>query len=156
MLSRKIFDGLRINEKLSSYFEGLDDYDDPYFIMISCESDISLAVKSVMVAVRAHEDDIYGCESFELNSLLTLISINCEVEVIKKLSTAILESVNSKELIVHISVFHHNSLGEPLETFKWSTQLLEEVIQESENKSAIEINDFSDRENWPGIERYRK
>ncbi|MFS1460931.1 hypothetical protein BCT35_16760 [Vibrio lentus] len=155
MLSSKIFNSLEISKELSSYIGGIDDYDDPYFVILSCESNLDLAVKSMVDVAKTYEDDLYSCEAFELNHSLVLFSISCAMKTINAVSNRVLDSISATGLLVHISVFHHNSLGEALETFKWSTQLLEEVIQESGNKSSIGVNDFSDRENWDGIVRYR-
>ena len=76
MLSSKIFNSLEISKELSSYIEGIDDYDDPYFVILSCESNLDLAVKSMVDVAKMYEDDLYSCEAFELNHSLVLFSIS--------------------------------------------------------------------------------
>jgi len=154
MLSNKIFDSLKISSALNGYLNSLDSYDDPYFMLISCEHDLVLATKGTVEIIKTLGDEVYGCDVFELSASINLFSISGETETIQQLSSDLVAQFKAEELIVHISIFHHNCLGKPLETFKWSTQLLEQIIKESANCSGISINDFTDHQNWPGIEQY--
>ncbi|MGI0117906.1 hypothetical protein [Zooshikella sp. RANM57] len=153
MLSTKLFDSLEVdkNNNLKVLFDSFDDYYDPYFILISYIESTDLVFNLCSSWIRKNEDDLYGCDWFDVKENLMFICISCERD---KVNEFVYELINGMKSITHISVFRHNCIGKPTETFKWTTQLLEETAQDSTNKSAVGINDFTDRENWPGIERY--
>ena len=154
MLSSKIFQNLTLPEDAKEYLENLDDYDDPYFMCVKVLKENDQMMKVVNDTLSSYGEELYGIEGFRLEEGLILLSIDAEKEHIQALSTDLKDNLTTHGFLTHIAVFHHNSLGEAMETFKWSTQLLEELLEASPDESAIGINDFSDRGNWPGIEKY--
>ncbi|MCL1137870.1 ankyrin repeat domain-containing protein [Shewanella pneumatophori] len=151
MLSSNIFDGLELEDVLREYLAGLDDYDEPYFISIKLNICSESAIKMLIPKLDHLDDDIYA---FKLDKQLLLLSLECEVDEVKSLANILLSAFAENDVIAQIAVFHHNCLGTPIDTFKWSTQLLEELIDKSPSESAVEFNDFSDRSNWPGLSAY--
>ncbi|MCK8044592.1 ankyrin repeat domain-containing protein [Shewanella sp. 1CM18E] len=151
MLSSNIFDGLELEDVLREYLAGLDDYDEPYFICIKLNISSESAIKMLIPKLDHLDDDIYA---FKLDKQLLLLSLECEVDEIKSLANMLLSAFAENDVIAQIAVFHHNCLGTPIDTFKWSTQLLEVLIDKSSSESIVEFNDFSDRVNWPGLSDY--
>ena len=151
MLSSNIFDGLTLDDVLSEYLAGLDSYDEPYFICIKLNTTSDNAIKVLIPELDHLDDDIYA---FRLEKHLLLLSLECEVDEIKSLANMLLDAFAANNVTAQIAVFHHNCLGAPIETLKWSTQLLEVLIDKSPNESIVEFNDFCDRGNWPGLSDY--
>ena len=155
MLSSEIYDTLTLPEDAKSYLEGLDDYDDPYFICIKVNKDEKQAAELLKEALSSKAEALYSVAAFAIGEGLFLLSIDAETEDISELTHGMKTTYTNHGLMAHISVFRHNCLGEGMETFKWCTQLLEEVLKGSPDESAIGVNDFSDRDNWPGIAEYQ-
>lgn len=144
--------GLTPSPELEKYLTAMDEYDDPYFILLSCEADLALAEQSAKEIIQTYGEDVYDCDNFPLDSRHYLFSISGEAETIEAIARDMLAAHNTKAMIVHTAVFHHNCLGEPLETFQWVNKLLQKVLQRSGKVSGIQINDFSSPDGWTGIE----
>ncbi|VVS90979.1 hypothetical protein [Desulfoluna spongiiphila] len=155
MLSSEIYDNLTLPNDAKSYLQGLDDYDDPYFICVKANKDEKQATELLKEALNSKAEIFYGVAAFAIDERLFLLAIDAETDAIFDFSHELKTTFTDHGLIAHISVFHHNCLGEAMETFKWCTQLLEKVMKESPDASAIGVNDFSGRENWPGIGEYQ-
>ncbi|ABZ77878.1 Ankyrin [Shewanella halifaxensis HAW-EB4] len=151
MLSSRIFDGLELDDVLREHLDGLDSYDEPYFICIKLSTTADNAIKMLIPELDHLDDDIFA---FRLKPQLLLLSLECEVDEIKSLSQMLLKAFEANNVTAQIAIFHHNCLGAPIETLKWSTQLLETLIEKSPNDSIVEFNDFCDRGNWPGLSAY--
>ncbi|WP_299808051.1 ankyrin repeat domain-containing protein [uncultured Shewanella sp.] len=151
MLSRNIFDGLELEDVLREHLDELDSYDEPYFICIKLNTTSDNAIKMLIPELDHLDDDIYA---FRLEKHLLLLSLECEVDEIKSLAKMLLNAFAANNVTAQIAVFHHNCLGTPIETLKWSTQLLETLIDKSPNESIVEFNDFCDRGNWLGLSAY--
>ena len=151
MLSSTIFDRLTLDDVLSEHLAGLDSYDEPYFICMQLSTTADAAIKMLIPELDHLDDDIYA---FRLEKQLLLFSLECEVDEVKSLANMLLDAFAANNVTAQIAVFHHNSLGKPVETLKWSTQLLETLIEKSPNESIVEFNDFCDRGNWPGLSGY--
>ncbi|GIU37273.1 ankyrin repeat domain-containing protein [Shewanella schlegeliana] len=151
MLSSHIFDRLELDDVLREHLDGLDSYDDPYFICIKLSTTAGKAIEVLIPELDHLEQDIFA---FRLEPQLLLLSLECEVDEIKSLSQMLLTAFEGNNITAQIAIFHHNCLGSPVETFKWSTQLLESLIEKSPNDSIVEFNDFCDRGNWPGLSAY--
>ncbi|VFQ47120.1 hypothetical protein [Desulfoluna butyratoxydans] len=155
MLSSDIYDTLTLPEDAKSYIDGLDDYDDPYFICIKVNKDEKQATGLLKKALNSKNEAFYSVAAFAIGDGLFLLSIDAEKEDISDFANGMKITCTDHGLVAHISVFRHNCLGEAMETFKWCTQLLEEVMKGSPDASAIGVNDFTDRGNWPGIAAYQ-
>ena len=155
MLNSDLFDSLEQNsiDNISDLFSSIGEYDDPYFVLINHAESSEKIIDIYSCWIKENKDDVYSCKFHEVKDGLIFISISCEKEKILPLANEIVVKLEST---IHVSIFHHNCLGKPMETFRWATQLLEETIQRSGSKSEISINDFSDRENWTGVDRYRR
>ncbi|MEZ9593109.1 ankyrin repeat domain-containing protein [Shewanella sp. 10N.261.52.F9] len=151
MLSSNIFDGLELDDVLREYLDGLDSYDEPYFICMQLSTTADAAIKMLIPELDHLDGDIYA---FRLEKQLLLFSLECEVDEVKSLAKVLASAFAANKVTAQIAVFHHNSLGKPVETLKWSTQLLETLIEKSPNEPIVEFNDFCDRGNWPGLSGY--
>ncbi|MCG9731503.1 ankyrin repeat domain-containing protein [Shewanella sp. Isolate13] len=151
MLSGHIFDGLELDDVLRQHLDELDSYDEPYFICMKLSTTADKAIKVLIPELDHIEQDIFA---FKLAPQLLLLSLECEVDEIKSLSQMLLAAFEGSGITAQIAIFHHNCLGTPIETFKWSTQLLETLIEKSPNDSIVEFNDFRERGNWPGLSAY--
>jgi len=96
----------------------------------------------------------YTYESFRLTEDLLFVCLDYSIDGVEAIIAEIMRILGTEGSLVHIAVFHHNCLGEGWETFDWTTRLLSEVILKSPADSAVEYNDFCDKENWPGIGKY--
>lgn len=148
------YKNLEIPERLNNYFSSMDGYDQPYFILLNFDGDAELAEELAQEAVK-NEDDVYSKGSLIIDEDLVFLALDCEKETIKTIADNFVSFFKEKDMSVWVSVFCHNCLGEPEETFKWCVYQLDETIELSKDKSNILINDFTDRANWPGITKYR-
>nr|WP_086937396.1 hypothetical protein [Thaumasiovibrio occultus] len=153
MLSSKLFDSLTISTHLNNFFERLGDYDDPHFVLLSCEDDIDTATDTLSEMINNSDDDIYGGTLFPLTPTLKLFALSAEAEGAQALAREAIASSPAQSATTHIVVFHHNCLGDARETFKWAIQLMEQLIAISPNESAYRINDF-ELDDWPGLEQF--
>ncbi|ABV88571.1 ankyrin repeat domain-containing protein [Shewanella pealeana] len=151
MLSSNIFDRLELDDVLRGHLDGLDSYDEPYFICMQLSTTADAAIKLLIPELDHLDDDIFA---FRLEKQLLLLSLECEVDEVKSLSQMLLKAFATNNVTAQIAIFHHNCLGTPIETLKWSTQLLETLIEKSPNEPIVEFNDFCDRGNWPGLSAY--
>ena len=138
------------SEDIETYLNGVGGYDSPYFILLSFDAEFSFVKNIVSQIIDSLSPAILTIEED-----LMFLSIECDVETIKSISNQIISKLENEQIEVHISVFHHNCLGKPSETYLWCTQLLDETIGFSNGKSAISYNDFADSENWTGLKKYR-
>lgn len=151
MLSSHIFDRLELDDVLRQHLDELDSYDAPYFICMKLSTTADKGIKLLIPELDHIEQDIYA---FRLEKQLLLLSLECEVDEIKALSQMLLTAFEANNVTAQIAIFHHNCLGTPIETFKWSTQLLETLIEKSPEESIVEFNDFCDHGNWPRLSAY--
>lgn len=151
MLSSHIFDRLELDDVLRQHLDELDNYDEPYFICMKLSTTADKGIKLLIPELDHIEQDIYA---FRLEKQLLLLSLECEVDEIKALSQMLLSAFEANSVTAQIAIFHHNCLGTPIETLKWSTQLLATLIEKSPEESIVEFNDFCDRGNWPGLSAY--
>lgn len=149
------YNKLEIPERLNNYFSSMDGYDQPYFILVNFDAESVFAEALAQEAVE-REDDVYSSGSLIIDEDLVFLAIDCEKETINAIADNLVSFFEEEDIKVWVSVFCHNCLGEALETFKWCVYQLDEALEFSKNKSTILINDFTDRGNWPGIEKYRK
>lgn len=144
-------------DKLENLYNSFDAYYQPYFILISCNGALQLVDEfcDQYIPDKAEEsDDIYGADWFDLSSELYLVCISCERSMVDDFLEKIEQAADAASALIHVSVFLHNCIGEPSDTFAWAVQLLEETIEGANGKSSIGINDFKDPD-WQGIEQYK-
>lgn len=149
------YKNLEIPERLNNYFCSMDGYDQPYFILLNFDAESEFAEELAQEAVL-EEAEVYSRGSLIIDEDLVFLAIDCEKETIKAIAHNIVSFFEEEDIKVWVSVFCHNCLGEALETFKWCVYQLDEALEFSKNKSTILINDFTDKENWTGIEKYKK
>ncbi len=141
------------NSELITLFNEFDAYYDPYFVLI--KSPLVRTGEFVQLCrdwIPSHEDDLSGVDFNQLSDELLFFCISCDREVMDSFISLIMDSVDTP---VYLAIFRHNCLGDPMETLKWCSQLLEEAEANSIGESALGLNDFTDRENWPGIDKYK-
>lgn len=71
----------------------------------------------------------------------------------KLIASLIAEKIQPVDQDVKVASFRHNCLGDPTVTMSWCWKLLEEVKENTE--SGFLINDFQDRDNWQGYDKYK-
>ena len=152
MLNQLLAENPETLKNVQTYFEGLDDYDAPYFMVLKATEKMDDVVSTLTEVVETHEP--YSCTAFLLTEDLLLVSIDFEEEEIHALIDDAMQKLTQDNIRTHIAVFHHNCLGKASETFDWANQLLAETIKRSPDESAVAFNDFADKDNWPGLQAY--
>lgn len=149
------YQSITVPEELENYFSGLDSYDQPYFLLVSSNAGEDTVNAAIQESVKQlPEDEIHHGGSLTIKEGLIFVALETENDFIQLFVSKVTESLNKQGENVFISVFRHNCLGEGAETFKWCTQLLDEVLENQQGDSAVLYNDFTDRENWPGLSKY--
>lgn len=141
-----------IPDSIGQYLQSMDDYDDPCFVLVHVEQDIGSllgAIESVVDAEKTYEKT-----SIPISNNLYFMSIDCTHNTMLSIIEKIHASMIDSNVITHTSVFRHNCLGNPKNTFSWCCLLLDEVRDTFTNGCGYKINDFKDRDNWPGIGKY--
>jgi len=119
-----------VNDRLSSLFESFDNYYDPYFMLVS-DKETSIKVGGDCVQfIQSNLDEVYGADWFGLKPGLFLVCISCDREFIDQITNTLADSCEVS--LIHISIFRHNCLGIPSETFQWAVQLLKETIEQAQ------------------------
>ena len=136
-------------EDINEYFEELDSYDDPYFILLE-SADKNNQIIDLLIEKEFNEDDI-----FQIDDKQVLLIMSSEPKNIKIFMNNLITLLSEHNITISAAVFHHNCIGSAWETFAWSQQLLAEVVAKNSGESIVEYNDFSDSKNWPGLEKYR-
>ena len=143
-----------IPPSIEKYLVSMDDYDDPCFLLIQTEQDITQFIKTITSVIDA--EVTYSKVSIQVSESVHFFSLDCTHDVIANIVRKVHEVLGASNISFYQSVFRHNCLGEPEETFLWCCQLLSEVRDEFTDNSGYRINDFQDRVNWPGIQKYMK
>ncbi|MEN8635468.1 hypothetical protein ABFV74_07030 [Pseudoalteromonas distincta] len=132
-------------------------YDDPCFILINAEKDITPFISAIDAAIDSEiePDDIEYKRSVKATDNLYFILLYSEHEELLNMANKVLNVMSESEVVTHISVFRHNCLGEANETFLWSSLLLDETREEFGVNSGFKINDPQNMDTWPGLEKYR-
>lgn len=132
-------------------------YDDPCFILISAEKDITPFISAIDAAIDSEIEpsDIKYKRSVKATDNLYFILLYSEHEELLKMANKVLNVMSESEVVTHISVFRHNCLGESNRTFLWSSLLLDETREEFGANSGFKINDPQNMDTWPGLEKYR-
>lgn len=138
-------------DSLKNLFLSFDDYDAPYFLLTSYQDSLDGIRKICRAWIDDCEEAIDGCKLLELKQGLSFICLSCDSKTMQLLVRGL---VDRRRPITHVAAFHHNSLGDPMQTLKWTGQMLAKITEKSASKSLFEINDFSD-EHWQGISEYR-
>ncbi len=149
---REIFK--EIPNPIKTYLKSMDDYDDPCFLLINTDQNIAPLINAIDSVIDSEE--IYSKESIAISDKLHFFSLDGNDETITHIVTKVHDTLGSLNIQLYQSAFRHNCLGEPEETFKWCCELLAEVGDEFSGNSGYKINDFKDRDNWPGIEKYKR
>lgn len=152
-LKSEIYNKITIPKKLDDYFKSIEDgYDDPYFVLVKVNENIDDKENTLKESLESQES-VYVSDSLKIDEEFLFFTIDCSILALHDVFDNFVAKHREMDKLVYVSVFHHNCLGKPQETFKWGAQLLDEVIDQS-SKSSILYNDFSDKKNWPGIEKY--
>lgn len=143
-----------IPESVCNYFKGMDSYDDPCFMLISTDKSMTPLMDKIdsIVGSNKSSENI----SILINDTLYFASLDCSNKKIHSIISKVQKGMRKVDVNTHISAFRHNCLGEPEKTFLWCGMLLDEVFDEYGSESGYKINDFQDRNNWPGIDKYMK
>ena len=136
-------------QALKQHLNELGDYDDPFLVLIHTKGNIKKLRPYIVSEYLGDEH-----KHFQLMKDMLLLTIFVDSDDANGFIEALMTIFDADNTLTHIAVFHHNSLGAAWETFDWTTQLLEEIEQKSPDVSRYEFNDFSDHDNWPGIDKY--
>ncbi|WP_172562549.1 hypothetical protein [Vibrio furnissii] len=137
---------------IQEYLEQMDDYDDPCFMLIHTEQNIAPFINTINSVIDTEKT--YSKVSIQASDYVSFYSLDCTHEVIERIVKKIHETLVGLNINIYQSAFRHNCLGEPKETFLWCCQLLGEAREEFSDNGGYKVNDFQDREKWPGIQKY--
>lgn len=142
---------LVLDEQIELYFEDAGDYWDPYVICLKIananDERIAFIKDKVSAFVQSH------AKLFQLDNSRLFFTFDAKAEQITQCVDKLITQAKEADIVLHLSVFHHNSLGSIWETLDWGLQLLNETQTKHPNQCASLTNDFT-ADNWQGICMY--
>jgi hypothetical protein len=133
----------------------LDDYDDPCFISVytSLDSDaFSDTLGRCCDDVGLELDDFITLESEGEADRLFYFSLSGDYRDIGLFADALASDLQAHN--GYVSVFRHNPIGEPQQTLLWCWVQLQRLVELPSPDARVAINDFTDRQRWPGLNGY--
>lgn len=144
---------------IDTYLSKLGGYDAPHLVLLKFDAEFSFVKNVILETIDSQMDsdeDDFVTAILRIEDDLIFVSIDCAVQEIKLILEKIIAKLEEENIKVHIAVFHHNSLGEPKETYQWCTQLLAETIEASPETSSVAYYDFADKSvERVGLQKYR-
>ncbi|MFC3680216.1 hypothetical protein [Bacterioplanoides pacificum] len=139
----------------------LGDYDDPCLLFIYADAAPERVLQRVQQAVQQSEQALAQPSPVSTDSRLYWSACwgdSQEAEVLADALAAALQSLNG-----YVSVFRHNPLADPLDTYTQGWQQLLWLMTGEQPQALsvgadgrVAINDFTDRSRWPGLAAYRQ
>lgn len=149
----RVFTPPTLTPEVKSLFQKLDDYDDPCMIFLYAKSDEQWRDQILKQAMQ----QIDSCsEVVPLSEEVSFCLCFCNVETIQVVAFDIERAIESNDTKAFISIFRHDCLSNPAETFHWGGMQLEKLLETNKANEPVAINDFQDKVNWPGIEQYQE
>uniref|UniRef100_UPI0030DB61BC hypothetical protein n=1 Tax=Vibrio caribbeanicus TaxID=701175 RepID=UPI0030DB61BC len=149
----RVFTPPTLTPEVKSLFQKLDDYDDPCMIFLYAKSDEQWRDQILKQAMQ----QIDSCsEVVPLSEEVSFCLCFCDVETIQLVAFDIERAIESNDKKAFISIFRHDCLSNPAETFHWGGMQLEKLLETNKASEPVAINDFQDKVNWPGIEQYQE
>ncbi len=144
------FDTSTLVSQVTSQLTQLDDYDEPCFFLLYTDDSPTEFYDKLKQLSEQLQYDIGPIKS--LGEHLYFRSILMDTNELKQLTKQLESSWKNEQF--KISIFRHNPIGNPIKTFKWTIQQLQAIEDNAGNGIQIAINDYQDRDNWPGIDQY--
>ena len=142
-----------LTDEVRQELEILDAYDDPCFL--HCYSKAGASALETALKSAASESDLSPPSLMSLNESTHFALFYADTVDITVLADELVNGCSTANIPVKISFFRHNPIGKAEETFRWSLIQLKDLVEESNNDQSFAINDFQDRQRWPGIEKYQ-
>ena len=147
----RISESPTLNQQVKALLEQLDDYDDPCFLLLY--SDLTPQQRAASLTQVFLSEGMHDCPVIHLDEQVSFSSVFCDSATAQVVADELVESLQNN---AYLSVFRHNCLSKPLDTFDWTRQQLMQLIEGNEQGPHLAINDFQDKANWPGISQYLK
>lgn len=144
---------LSISSDIESYLQSLDSYDDPCFFFIHSNGETAQQATILESVLETEASDPFTL--FRLNSQICFAPLFCHYMDAEGIAQAIVEGFNEQGSSAKVSIFRHNCIGKPKDTYRWGLKQLESLT-ETKDSASFAINDFTDTNNWPGIAQYRE
>ncbi|WP_420590670.1 hypothetical protein [Bacterioplanoides sp.] len=146
---------INLTLQLQQQVSQLGDYDDPCFVSV-CTSLDSDAFGGILDQCSYDADleleDFMTIESETEQDRLFYFSLDGDYGDIGIFAEALAAQLEAYK--GYVSVFRHNPIGEPQETLFWCWVQLQRLIESPADASRVAINDFTDRQRWPGLSGY--
>ncbi len=153
MSTERLFNPPVITEEIQHLLGQLDDYDDPCLFLFHSNAEESERANILASALESEQQ--LDAPVYHLSNGVTFSLAFSDVVTTQVIADEVIEDISNNNYQGNLSVFRHNCLGQPLETFDWAMQQLTALIIKGHDEAQLAINDFKDRANWPGIEQYR-
>ncbi|WP_434339373.1 hypothetical protein [Motilimonas cestriensis] len=154
MFNENLYSICQNDPEVQQALKALGSYDNPCFVLVCSKAKRQ----------QLHSAFTYGATYAEmaLTELIALapntqlLLVEGEYSEIKILVDATLEYLKENNQLTWMAVFRHNPIGQPSDTLRWNVTQLQQLIADNRLHSRIALNDYTDRQNWPGIKQYRE
>lgn len=154
MSQQRNFHPPMLTQDVQSLFKQLDSYDDPCLFFLYAENLDQWRNQTLLNALQ--DEQAYASEIYQLSADVSFCLCFEEATSIQVIADELVNEANESGNSAFLSVFRHNCLGKPNETFDWGVAQLKKLVETSASDAGLAINDFTDRANWPGLAEYTK
>ncbi|WP_128732309.1 hypothetical protein [Pseudoalteromonas sp. PS5] len=149
-----VFDPPVFTEAVRLQFQKLDSYDDPCLVFITTNHTVQWCHNTLHNILQA--EGISHSDILAVSENTHFFLCYCDPTTIQVFVDEVVAVAVSADITTFLSVFRHNCLSNPKETFRWCTQQLQGLIENSSDNVGAALNDFRDKANWPGIADYQQ
>ncbi|PNQ64531.1 hypothetical protein C1141_09810 [Vibrio agarivorans] len=143
-----------LTQDVETLFKQLDSYDDPCLLFLYANN---LEQWRYQILLNTLQDEkISTSEIYQLSVDVSFCLCFDDATSIQVLADELINKAKESGTSVFLSVFRHNCLAKPKDTFDWGVVQLKKLVETSTSDMDLAINDFTDRTNWPGLEEYTR
>jgi len=129
-----------LTKAVTKFFNHLDQYQQPYFIVIKFDYEKNKMTEAINRSVDYHSDD---WKLFELEEDLMFIPVSCSASNIHLTASTICQFLGVDKAIAHLSIVQHNNMEKPKTTFQTCFSLLEELRNKFKGRTIFEVKEFA-------------
>lgn len=148
------FDPPVLTEEVHHQLQQLDSYADPCLLFLYADHTEQWRHKIIVDTLQAEHVSL--TEIHPVSKNISFCLCYCEPTTVQVIADEIVSAAASDDMTAYLSIFRHNSLSIPEETFSWGAAQLNHLMDSGEVNSNSAINDFHDKVNWPGIAQYQQ
>ena len=152
MLQQQAFHPPMLTQDVQALFKKFDEYDDPYLCFLQAKNLDQWRYQTILNALQ--EEEVSASGIYHISGDISFFLCFTESTSIQVIADEIVNEAKEIGISAYLSVFRHNCLGKPKETFNWGVSQLKKLVETSSSDTDLAINDFTDKANWPGISEY--